>query len=77
MNQEHAWYWGWTTLDELARRARGIVDRGFTAPGWDPFGYAGLAPDERGVSGGGAARYTDDWQAGRQAGLAESVGRGG
>ena len=56
---------------------RGIVDRGFTAPGWDPFGYAGLAPDERGVSGGGAARYTDDWQAGRQAGLAESVGRGG
>lgn len=34
----NAWYWGATSPREFAERAVAIVDRGFTAMKWDPFG---------------------------------------
>ncbi len=42
----NAWYWGCTTPDQFAARAREMVQEGYTAMKWDPFGNAGLAPDE-------------------------------
>ena len=42
----NAWYWGCSSPEEFARRASEVVAEGYSALKWDPFGNAGLAPDE-------------------------------
>jgi galactonate dehydratase len=43
----NAWYGGCAGPDELAARARSVVEAGFSALKWDPFGNAGLVPERR------------------------------
>lgn len=42
----NAWYWGCSEPEEFARRAVEVVGQGYGALKWDPFGNAGLVPDE-------------------------------
>jgi galactonate dehydratase len=45
----NAWYGGCGGPDELAAKARSVVEAGFSALKWDPFGNAGLVPEQRTV----------------------------